>query len=323
MMTEVITTNVFFENCDSGCHPIRCFSFMTMKNPFEDRLVLLVVLGLVVIGIIILAAGFPAMELQTGQILFETPPAEYAPTSAPQVVESEPPPRGGPNLVIIVVGLVFLSFVLFLAYRYPQIRYGVLGISVWTAVLLSLIYLYNRFGRPPEDQAGDITVFDVPERVFANIPEETPAWFDSVSMVITLFMFLAVAGVILWAWRRSRDVEKPALEAVSRDAEAALADLRAGANLQDTIMRCYYDMNRSLAQNLGLRRSEGMTPREFEEEMMQEGLPREEVQQLTRLFEKVRYGAQMTDTTDQEEAIACLEAIVASVGQLEEVGGRS
>lgn len=296
---------------------------MTMKNIFEDRLVLLVVLGLVVVGFIILAAGFPAMELQTGQILFETPPAQYVPTSLPPIAESEPPPRGGPNLVFIVAGLVFLSFVLFLAYRYPQIRYGILGVSVWTAVLLTLLYFYNLYGQPPEEQAEQVELFEIPERVFAEIPEELPAWFDGVSMAITIFMFLAVTGVVLWAWRRMRENEKPALTAVSRDAEAALADLRAGANLQDTIMRCYYDMTRSLAQNLGLRRSEGMTPREFEAVMMQEGLPRDEVQQLTRLFEKVRYGAQTTDSDDQVEAITCLEAIVVSIGNLEVAGERS
>jgi hypothetical protein len=290
---------------------------MTMKNLFEDRLVLLVVLGLVVIGLIILAAGFPSMELQTGQILFETPPAESAPTSLPDVAESVPPPQGGPSLIFIVVGLIFFSFVLFLAYRYPRIRYGLLGISVWTAVLFTLVYLYNRFGRPPDNQAEQVEVFNIPEQVFANLPEETPPWFDSVSMIITLLLFLVVAGVIWWAWRRMRQNEKPTLTAVSRDAEAALADLRAGANLQDTIMRCYYDMNRSLAQTLGLRRSEGMTPREFEEVMAQEGLPQDEVQRLTRLFEKVRYGAQATDAGDQAEAIACLEAIVISIGQLE------
>lgn len=302
-------------------HPL--FSFMTMKNPFEDRLVLLVVLGLVVIGFIILAAGMPSMELQTGQILFETPPAEYAPTSAPQTVRSAPPPRGGPNLIFIIVGLIFVSFVLFLAYRYPQIRYGILGISVWTAVLLTLIYIYNRLGRPRDDQEGQIAVFDVPERVFADIPEQTPAWFDAVSMAITLFMFLVVASVIWWAWRRSHASNKPALEAVSKDAVAALTDLRAGADVQNTILRCYMDMNRSLAQGLGIRRPDGMTPREFEDEMVQEGLPREAVERLTRLFEKVRYGAQMTDAADQEEAIACLEAIVDSIGQREAVGDRA
>ena len=289
-----------------------------MKNLFEDRLILLVVLGLVVIGFIVLAAGMPTLEIQTGHIVFETSVPISVETRTPETVFSEPPPQGGPNTIFIVVGLVFLSFVLFLAYRYPQIRYGILGISVWTAVLLTLIYLYNRFGRPPDEPAEAFELFVIPERIFAEIPEETPDWFDGVSMAITLFMFLAVAGVVWWAWRRMREDDKPALTAVGKDAEAALADLRSGADLQNTIMRCYYDMNRSLAHSLGLRRPDGMTPREFEEVMMREGLPRDEVQGLTRLFEKVRYGRQMTDLADQKEAITCLEAIVVSIGQVDE-----
>ena len=287
-----------------------------MKNPFEDRIVLLVVLGLVMLGFIILAAGLPSLELQTGFIAFETPQPGSVPTSAPDKVLEAQPPQQGPSVFIILLGLFFLLFVLFLAYRYPRIRYGILGISIWTAILLILIYLYRRFGRPPDEQAEQFELFAVPERIMAEIPEETPEWFDGVSMAITIGMFLVVAGLIWWGWRRMREDKKPALTAVGRDAEAALADLRAGANLQDTIVRCYFDMNHSLSRSLGLHRAEGMTPREFEEIMVQEGLPEEEVVRLTRLFERVRYGAQTTDAGDQNEAIDCLEAIVASVNQV-------
>ncbi len=286
-----------------------------MKNPFEDRVIQLVVLGLVMIGFIILAAGLPSLDLQTGFIAFETPQPGSVPTSAPDEVYEAPPPQNGPSVFVILLGLVFLLFVLFLAYRYPRIRYGLLGISIWTAVLLTLTYLYRRFGRTPDEQAEQFEIFNVPERIFAEIPEETPEWFDGVSLAITIAMFLIVAGLIWWGWRRMREDKKPALTAVGKDAEAALAELRAGANLQDTIVRCYFDMNHSLSRSLGLHRAEGMTPREFEEIMVQEGLPEEEVVRLTRLFEKVRYGAQMTDIGDQNEAIACLEAIIASVNQ--------
>jgi hypothetical protein len=40
------------------------------------------------------------------------------------------------------------------------------------------------------------------------------------------------------------------------------------------------------------------------------GLPGKHVQQLTRLFEQVRYGAKVSDEQKERQAIACLTAIV-------------
>jgi hypothetical protein len=274
-----------------------------------------------VIGFIILAAGLPGLQMQTGGIVFETPIPGYVPTTEPDLYgDFAPPPQGRPDLIFIVGGLLVFLFVLFLAYRDPRIRYGLLGVSVWTAVLLTLIYLYNRYGRPPDEQASNDQVLTLAERFMADLAEEPPAWFDEASLVVTLLLFAVVIVVGWWVWRRMNTKEKPALDGVGRDAEAALADLRSGADLQDTIMRCYYDMNRSLAGSMGLRRPEGMTPREFEEIMAGEGLPPEEVQRLTRLFEKVRYGAADADSEDQAEAIACLEAIVKSIDQTDDSG---
>jgi hypothetical protein len=295
-----------------------------MKQIFEDRLVLIVVLGLVVIGFIILAAGLPGLQMQTGGIVFETPIPGYVPTTEPDVYgDYAPPPPGPPNLVFIVVGLVGFLFVLFLAYRYPRIRYGLLGVSVWTAVLLTLIYLYNKFGRPPDEQSTDPQVLTLAERFMADLTEEPPAWFDAATLAFTLVLLAFALLIGWWVWRRMNGRETMALDSVGRDAEAALAELRSGANLQDTIVRCYFDMNHSLAGSLGLRRPEGMTPREFEEIMTGEGLPPEEVQRLTRLFEKVRYGAADADAEDQAEAIACLEAIVKSIQQTNASSGSS
>jgi hypothetical protein len=55
-----------------------------------------------------------------------------------------------------------------------------------------------------------------------------------------------------------------------------------------------------------------MTPREFEEQLIHLGFPEENLVELTRLFEKVRYG-DLTATKDEEAAaIKALEMIINS-----------
>ena len=55
-----------------------------------------------------------------------------------------------------------------------------------------------------------------------------------------------------------------------------------------------------------------MTPREFEAALRSTGLPGEPVAKLTHLFEDVRYGAARSGPREEEQAVACLSAIVAA-----------
>jgi hypothetical protein len=61
----------------------------------------------------------------------------------------------------------------------------------------------------------------------------------------------------------------------------------------------------------GIERMASMTAREFEELLARGGIPIESVHRLTLLFEKVRYGDFEPSSTDEAEALACLDAIEA------------
>lgn len=293
-----------------------------LRNLLDERIFLLVFLAAAVMGLLALAAGMPSLELQTGGIIFET-------TEQPFIEETGqplPPPSASerpPYTLYVAAGIVLVLFVLFLAYRYPEIRYGILGVSVFTAFLLGLIYLYTRFGPRPEEPAEDEVFLTEAERFMAELAENPPEWFDGLSILLTIIIFVIAALVIWWLWRRWEAARKPALDAIGLEAEAALVDLRSGADFRDTIMRCYFDMNQSLARSLGLRRPEGMTPREFEDELVNAGFPAADVHGLTRLFEGVRYGRQLTSESDKQEAIACLENIVLAARQEKEQSSRA
>jgi hypothetical protein len=100
------------------------------------------------------------------------------------------------------------------------------------------------------------------------------------------------------------------------EAREAVEDLRAGADLRDTVMRCYFEMSRVLDETRGLHREEAMTPREFAHTLKEVGLPGMAVERLTQLFESVRYGAHVSEEREEKDAIACLETIIEACGNL-------
>ena len=80
-------------------------------------------------------------------------------------------------------------------------------------------------------------------------------------------------------------------------------------------MRCYWEMSQILSKERNLHRPRGMTVREFEQYLADYGLRTEHIQQLSRLFERVRYGRKSPGPREEQEAMACLKAIVKAYGQ--------
>ena len=66
-----------------------------------------------------------------------------------------------------------------------------------------------------------------------------------------------------------------------------------------------------LSRDRDIKRPKEMTPREFASYLVKSGLPEPPIQQLTHLFERVRYGAKITDTESDRKAVESLEAIIA------------
>lgn len=94
------------------------------------------------------------------------------------------------------------------------------------------------------------------------------------------------------------------------EAEDAVKALIAGNDLRSVIIRCYMQMTRALQEELGIERNEHMTVREFEDWLEYKGFPANPVHRLTSLFEKVRYGQQQINETDEKIAIESLNEII-------------
>jgi hypothetical protein len=138
----------------------------------------------------------------------------------------------------------------------------------------------------------------------------TPWDLPSFRYLGSLIMAVIIVAILYRAWRRIRLQRPGQLDKIAQKAESAVADLQAGADLEDTIKRCYFEMSMALQNYHGLEREIGMTPREFEASLHGMGLPLGNVQRLTHLFEEVRYGAKVLGENVEREAIDLLNAIV-------------
>ena len=128
-------------------------------------------------------------------------------------------------------------------------------------------------------------------------------------MTLALLLALVLVGVVRFLLRYRTPQPSPLAE-LAEQAEDAVEAIRAGADLRDTVVLCYYRMSQALQEQRGIWRETAMTPREFETYLARSGIPVEHVQRLTRLFEKVRYGAKTIGAEDERQALSSLGAIV-------------
>jgi hypothetical protein len=147
---------------------------------------------------------------------------------------------------------------------------------------------------------------------FPEFVAAPPPWLGMViSLVIALIIVGVVVGLALLVARRRRSPDT-ALRQLARSAQDTLDALQDGADLKNAVVRCYLEMSRVVRERRGLQRQADMTPHEFQNELEKAGLPGEPVQQLTRLFEDVRYGDKAPGEREGQQAVACLQAIVAA-----------
>jgi hypothetical protein len=98
---------------------------------------------------------------------------------------------------------------------------------------------------------------------------------------------------------------------IAEKARSALEDIEsADFKFEDVIIRCYAEMSYVLQTQNGIKRPRAMTTFEFEQELIKTGIPARPVQQLTRLFEQVRYGHQDSGEKEKQMAVESLGEII-------------
>ncbi len=138
----------------------------------------------------------------------------------------------------------------------------------------------------------------------------TPIGTAPASLFNIVLVTVSIAVLLLVGWLAYHSFRRPERnEPLTQEAEAALQAIRSGQDLSDVIIQCYIQMTRLVKEEVGIERKESMTAREFEKFVVARGIPDQAIRQLTRLFEKVRYGKEKPDSQDELDAIASLSAI--------------
>ena len=281
----------------------------------QKRMRGLISLGVAVVAIVILSAGLSEVELLPGQ------PFSLEGQSEGEMGGFEPLPPAHVLVTLLravfFIVLLLLPVVLVYAIISPEFRRQVLRRLLPFLVFAGVAYLLSRTWPELFNLEGGATFSGAPFSGDAPLGvtpvqfvADPPAWLVlATSLGLALLVSAMLVGAV-WFLRHRNQRPTGSLEQLAHEAEETLELLRAGSDLKDTVMRCYADMSHTLDRERGILRRGSMTPREFEGRLVEAGLPGEPVRRLTRLFERVRYGAKAADEGEEEQALACLTAIV-------------
>jgi hypothetical protein len=149
-------------------------------------------------------------------------------------------------------------------------------------------------------------LYPSPQEAF--IPSSPPwaIWIASFAMAL---LIVFIIGLVVWiVWKRKK--KRAPLVRIAEEAQTALDAIESGGDLRNIVIRCYYDMVQALTEFRGIHRGADMTPHEFQQRLVEKGVPREPVRQLTELFEEVRYGQGMPGRYEEQRAVSSLTSIL-------------
>lgn len=289
---------------------LRCLVTMVQRK----RLWFVVFSAVAIAAIVVLAGSLSTLDLSE--------PGVPLPRSQQLEERESPPPRirvvSISRHLFLIIGAVLLVSGVILYLVSPEARKALQDLMIVICLLLPFLLLSRLLSggasgaveeleeiRPAPGASG--TVGPAPDVPVAPEPQQ---WWI---LAVTVGTALVLAGVLVgvgWAvWRRTRR-SASSLDKLAEQAQYAIDAIEAGADLRDTVMRCYFEMMQVLREERGIQRQQAMTPREFEVRLEQLGVPTTQVRRLTRLFEDVRYGNKRPDQQDERQALVSLSSIV-------------
>jgi hypothetical protein len=275
--------------------------------------------------LIVLASGLPSIQFRPGKslnliawLLSELVPDSQS--DSPDVIrrtQSDLLPEVGDvllkSMIVAFWLMLILSILVFVVS--PRFRRELLRTI---AMIIPLVILLPQIAKLMTQQsdlseAEGVGGYFLGDTAFPQAPDyvqNPPEWLFLLVNFALLFLILLVA---FFLWRRFRP--KPDTQAVVvKEVRRALSNLDSGLDFKDVVIACYAQMCQKLQESQQIKRHRAMTPREFEEHLSNAGIASIHIQQLTRLFEGVRYGAKSSDAATQNEAKLCLQSILEVYG---------
>lgn len=266
------------------------------------HIILLTIICLIVVGI-----SLPDLVFQ---------PALPFPGAEPDSVDVGTPQTttGSPNLSfpwLFQLGLALGIILLFLAlitalFKKVNLKRVVILASVLAALFALFSILPNLPTIIPNPIQSDTHVPMPPQMDYLTSPIGDPP--AKLFLWVKVFLLLAIS--ILMGWLVIHIFKQKQKEnAITVEVESAILAITNGGDLGGIIVRCYSNMEKIVSQERGIDRNQSVTPHEFQNYLIREGIPIEPILQLTTLFEKARYGKQSMTEQDEHDALNSLAAI--------------
>jgi len=203
--------------------------------------------------------------------------------------------------VLIVALLISSLFALFKKLN----RKSLTIIAIFVTILVFLFVIADQF--PSSNINGEITLQEnenTPssgELVFSAISEPPSflIWIVGIGFIVIVVMIFVVF------LRRTNEVKKVA-DPLLLTVDKTLSLLNDGNNFQNVIFDCYSQMIEVMKEEFNINQDASVTANEFKELLIRRGLPVVPVNQITSLFEKIRYGSKSILPEDEKNAINCL-----------------
>jgi len=259
-----------------------------------------------IIGMMILGISLPDLQLQPGLPI----PGAATSSTAAQTIQ---PGTGISSFTfpwILQVGLALGIILMFIALvtalckkaNIKQVGLFAGGLAVLFGILSWLPHL--------ETSQLNLLPTDLKISLHPSIDYSIAPIGDPPAGLFWVAAILLLVGLVLMGWLLSRTFRQSQKEdPLAVEAEAAVQAIASGDLLSDVIIRCYLKMENVIAQERGIERGQSVTPREFEASLVEKGIPKNPILELTTLFEKARYGNQSLNKQDEEEAVNCFIAI--------------
>jgi cbb3-type cytochrome oxidase subunit 3 len=290
-------------------------------RPRAGSIVLIVAVLALFGSLILLIGSLDDLSLRPGRRLprIESPPDDTE-VSAPELRALTDKDRlaayvlGAMTLVSVACVFVFRTL------RRQLLQY----LSILFAVLIPMTLGLLVFGRLFAGWFGD-----EPGRAADAgrlLPEagalDPPMWSVALASIAVAVFVLGVVTFLAVRWfayrgvveqqRAERDDLTAAQQALADQASETALQIRRGRSPEGEVIRCYREMDRLLSKRRELKPA-CLTPREFAASLRDLGIQSRHIQQLTELFEFVRYGNR-DDSTLAEQALTCLDALRSTYG---------
>ena len=244
--------------------------------------------------------------------------------------ESHEDPKSGPSIalpdefLLVLAAVALLALVGYLFVYWRRVLRLLVVIAVVAAVLLAATLLLLQFVDTSGMEPAPPADVDPPGGDAGGSGGDgdigSTALTPLAVLSVLVFALVAVALVLFGTSRSPRKQDGGATDSAGGDAAAvgraagrAADRLEAGTDTDNEVYRAW----REMTELLDLRNPETKAPREFASAAVEAGLDADDVDELTRLFEDVRYGGQAATDEDEQRAIDVFRRIETTYGNSE------